>query len=327
MKIAMIGAGAMGGSFGGLLAHSGQDVTLIDTWQEHVDTINKEGLLVTGALGEHRIQIPAATEHKEQGWADLAIIFTDIHGTTDAAETAAQVLGEDGFALTCQNGIGNVEKLQDRLGKERVIGGSSMCSAAIKEAGKPILTHVGPNSIGETNGNESERVQQVVEMLRGAGFEVNVDADIMAKIWSKFVLNCCVNAISATTGLRSAEVAYLPELAAFQDKIIDEALAVTKAKGIKMPDPDFAENFKRKRGLRFNKPSMLQHVEAGRKTEMDALNSALIREARSLGIATPYNESLVALLRGRELSQQRAIHEPDLDYDAWEKEVNAAVSQ
>lgn len=323
MRIAMIGAGAMGGSFGGHLARSGQDVILVDTWQQHVDSINRDGLHLHGAMGDHQVEIQAMTAPDRDNWADIAIVFTDIHGTSAAAETAAQIIAEDGFVMTFQNGIGNVEKLQSTLGKERVVAGSSMCSAAIREAGHPILTHADVNSIGETDGSDSERVRTLRQVLETAGFQVKIDADIMAKIWSKFVLNCCVNAICATTGLRSAEVAYLPELADFQDKIIDEALAVSAAKGITLSDPNFGENFRRSRGLRFNKPSMLQHVEAGRKTEIDAINGALIREARALGIATPYNEALVALLKGRELSQQRAIHEPDLDYDAWEAEINA----
>ena len=130
-------------------------------------------------------------------------------------------------------------------------------------------------------------------------------------------------AICATTGLRLGEVARLPELDALQDRIIDEALAVTEAKGIRLPDPDIRATVKHHCWTKFSKPSMLQHVEAGRKTEVDAINGALLREARSLGIATPYNEALTALLKGRELHRQRAVHEPDLDYQAWECEVQA----
>jgi 2-dehydropantoate 2-reductase len=323
MRIAMIGAGAMGGSFGGLLAGSGQDVTLIDTWQEHVDAINRDGLRITGALGEHRVILPAVTTPQESSWADMAIIFTDANSTEKAAQTATEVLKADGFAITCQNGIGNVEKLQQILGKQRVLGGSSMCSAAMGGPGHSILTHAADNTIGETDGSDSERLQQVKSLLEGAGFKVKTNSTIMTKIWSKFVLNCCINALCATSGLRQGELARLPELDALQSRIIDEVLAVTAAKGITLPDPDTRGAIKKQCWSKFSKPSMLQHVEAGKKTEIDALNGALVREAQSLGIATPYNEALVALLKGRELHQQRAIHEPDLDYAAWEAEVNS----
>jgi 2-dehydropantoate 2-reductase len=98
-------------------------------------------------------------------------------------------------------------------------------------------------------------------------------------------------------------------------------MTVTSAKGISPPTPDLPAKIKAQCKKKFNKPSMLQHVEAGRRTEIDALNGALLREAQALGVATPYNEALVALLKGRELHQMRAIHEPDLDYDAWEARI------
>jgi 2-dehydropantoate 2-reductase len=143
----------------------------------------------------------------------------------------------------------------------------------------------------------------------------------MAVIWEKFALNCCINALAATTGLRAGEIARLPALDALQDRIIAEVMTVTGAKGIRLPTPDLPAKIKAQCKKKFNRPSMLQHVEAGRRTEIDALNGALLHEAQALGIATPYNEALVALLKGRELHQMRAIHEPDLDYDAWEARI------
>ena len=94
-------------------------------------------------------------------------------------------------------------------------------------------------------------------------------------------------------------------------------MAVLEAKGITLPDPELIKRIC-SGGRRMNRPSMLQHIRMGRKTEIDTLNGALVREAKALGIPVPYNEALVALLRGRELAQRRAVHEPDLDYEAWE---------
>jgi 2-dehydropantoate 2-reductase len=252
---------------------------------------------------------------------DLAIVFVDANNTAAAAETARRVLGANGFAITFQNGIGNVEQLQAALGRDRVLGGSSMCSAASLGPGHVRLTHLGRTSIGETDGGQRPRTARLAEALNGAGLETEVVPDIMAVIWEKFALNCCINAIAATTGLRAGEMARLPELDAFQDRIITEVMAVTKAKGIRLPTPDLPAKIKAQCRKKFNKPSMLQHVEAGRRTEIDALNGALLREAAALGIATPYNEALLALLKGRELHRMRAIHQPDLDYAAWEARI------
>jgi 2-dehydropantoate 2-reductase len=322
MKITVVGAGAMGGSYGGLLALAGHEVSLIDAWQAHVDAIGRDGLRVDGVRGDHRVRVPASTEAIGEG-ADLVIVFVDANNTAAAAATVARVLAPEGFAITFQNGIGNVETLQAALGKERVLGGSSMCSAASRGPGHVALTHLGRTTIGETDGATRPRTLALAEALRGAGFETEIAPDVMAVIWEKFVLNCCINAIAATTGLRGGEMTRLPQLDAFQSLIIAEVMAVTEARGIRLPTPDLPAKIKAHSRRKFNKPSMLQHVEAGRRTEIDALNGALLREASALGIATPYNEALVALLKGRELHQRRRIHEPDLDYAAWEARIAA----
>jgi 2-dehydropantoate 2-reductase len=326
MRITVVGAGAMGASYGGHLARSGHEVALLDTWQDHVDAINRDGLRVDGVLGEHRIKVPASTAPDgiaQGGGADVAIVFVDANNTAKAAEILADLLAPGGFAITFQNGIGNVEKLQAALGPERVLGGSSMCSAASRGPGHVTLTHMGTTSVGELHGSDSPRVEAMLDALRGAGFEAEHEPNVMGLIWQKFVVNCATNAIAATTGLRGGEIVRLPELDAFQDRVLEEIMAVTRAKDIRLPHPDIAAKVKANCHKKFNKPSMLQHVEAGRRTEIEALNGALIREAQALGIPTPNNEALVALLKGRELHQQRRIHQPDLDYDAWEARIAA----
>jgi 2-dehydropantoate 2-reductase len=196
-----------------------------------------------------------------------------------------------------------------------------MCSAATRGPGHVALTHLGKTTIGETDGVLRPRTEALAAALNGAGFETEIAQDVMAVIWEKFALNCCINAIAATTGLRGGEFTRLPEVDGFQDRIIAEVMAVTDARGVRLPTPDLPAKIKAHSRKKFNKPSMLQHVEAGRRTEIDALNGALLREAAALEIAVPYNEALVALLKGRELHQMRAIHEPDLDYAAWEARV------
>ena len=147
------------------------------------------------------------------------------------------------------------------------------------------------------------------------------------KIWA-----ACLLAASAMTPVAlaaetisvrvdEAKIARLPELAAFQSRVIAEVMAVTAAKGIRLPTPDLPARIEAHSRRKFNQPSMLQHVEAGRRTEIDALTGALLREAAALGIATPCNEALVALLKGRELHRMRAVHEPDLDFAAWEARI------
>lgn len=323
MDITVVGAGAMGGSYGGLLAAAGNRVRLIDTWQDHVDAINRDGLRVDGAHGEHRLRLPAATRPDANETADLVLLFTDTNGTADAAKTIGDILAPDGFVVTSQNGIGNVETLQGILGAGRVVGGSSMCSAATIGPGHVSLTHLGPTSVGEVGGGSSDRVDAFLGALQDAGLPAKPAPDIMAEIWQKFVVNCSANAVAAVTGLRSGEFVDLPDLMDYRVRVVEEVMRVLDAKGITLPDPELIKRIC-SGGRRMNRPSMLQHVRMGRKTEIDTLNGALVREAKALGIPVPYNEALVALLRGRELAQRRAVHEPDLDYEAWEASFASA---
>lgn len=327
MRIVVIGAGAMGGSYGGLMAKAGHDVRLIDTSAAHVAAIRERGLRIEGALGEHTVAVPAAEAPEEGETADAAIVFADTNNTRAAAGTAARILAPDGFAVTLQNGIGNVETLQEVVGADRVLGGSSMCSAAALGPGHVALTHLRGTAIGEIDGVARPRADGLIAALGDAGFPVERAPDVMGRIWRKFVVNCAVNALAATTGLRPGELARLPETAEFQSRLLDEVMAVVAAKGVTLPGPNVADGVRTGSHKSFNRPSMLQHVDAGRRTEIDALNGALVREARALGVPVPANEALVALLKGRELARMRAVDDPGLDYDAWEARIAAGEEE
>lgn len=314
MRICVIGAGAMGGAYGGLLSELGHDVTFVDTWSDNVDAINAKGLRVDGVKGTHILKVAATSNVPRDLQADLAMIWTDSNNTRHAAETAKAVLAPDGFAITLQNGIGNVETLVDVLGATRVAAGSSMCSAAMQGPGHATLTHMGTTSVGEIGGGGSSRVETLKDELAKAGFEARVHPDIMSLIWTKFALNCSINALCATSGLRLGELARLPEMDRFQTKVMDEILAVVAAKGIKLADPDLKATVKAHCWKKFSRPSMLQHIHAGKRTEIDALNAKIVEEGARLGVPTPYNEALVALLKGVEFKAGPARSRSESDY-------------
>lgn len=323
MKIYVIGAGAMGGFYGGLLRKAGYDVSLIDVREDHVAIIKRDGIKVEGVRGNHVIRIPAYTRYDDLPACDMAIVFTDSNSTREAAMTAKAVLKADGFAMTLQNGIGNVEVLVETLGRERVVAGVTMNSGAHPEPGKSVYTNADMTTIGELDGGKSGRIVAVADMLNAAGIETEIVDDPMSYVYGKWVLNCGVNAIAAVTGLRSGEVYRTPELRELQGHMIDEVLALVKAKGWKLSETDPKGKILHHSRLRFNKPSMLQHVEQGRRTEIDAINGALVREARALGIAVPYNEAVVAMVKGVEKSRRQLLHEPPIDYAKREAEAAA----
>ncbi|MGH8865495.1 MAG: ketopantoate reductase family protein, partial [Burkholderiales bacterium] len=182
-------------------------------------------------------------------------------------------------------------------------------------------TNAGMTSIGELDGCNTKRIGEVARMLNKAEIETTVIPDPMAYIWGKFVLNCAINPLTAVTGLRSGEMYRTPEVNALQDRIIDEILMVIERKGIRISEPDPRRKIKEHCRVRYNRPSMMQHVEQGRRTEIDALNGALVREARALGIAVPYNEAIVAVVKGLEKSRRQRLHEPPIDYAKREEEA------
>ena len=317
----------MGGVYGGLLKRAGYDVTLIDPREDHIRKIQSDGITIEGVRGTHVIKLPAQSNHAGLPPADLAIIFTDSNSTREAAIAAKELLKPDGFALTLQNGIGNVEALIDELGKQRVIAGVSMNSAANPAAGRSAYTNVGMTSIGELDGRDTARVKQVAEMLNKAEIPTEIIPDPMNWIWGKFVLNCGVNALAAITGLRGGEIYRTPEVSVLQDRVIDEIMAVVERKNVKLPESDPRKKIKDHCRIRYNRPSMMQHIDQGRRTEIDSLNGALVREAKALGIATPYNEAVVAVVKGLEKSRRQTLHEPPRDYKKLEEEAEKEAAK
>ena len=318
MRICVIGAGALGGCFGGRLAKAGFEVSLIDTWKEHVEAIRRDGLLVRGVPGEFRVRVPAATGPEGVAPVDLALVAVDANHTAEAARTAAAVLAPDGVALTVQNGIGNIEALVAALGSARVLGGSTMASFQGDGPGRVTQTHAAPTTIGELDRRTTPRVERVRDALQAAGFETRIAPDIMAVIWEKFLLNLAINPICAVTFLRLGELVRLDATDRFQDRIIDEACAVVRAKGLALDLDAIRTRIKRHCRSKYSKPSMLQHLERGVRTEIDALNGALVREAAALGLDVPFNEALTLLVKGAEAYHRRRVHGPALDEAALE---------
>jgi 2-dehydropantoate 2-reductase len=321
MKIVVVGAGSMGGMYGGRLAEAGEEVLLVDTWAEHVRAINDSGLRVDGVGGDRRIRIRAATPAEAKGAFDVVIVFVDANSTAAAAETAKGLLGPAGFAISLQNGIGNVETLVAALGKERVVGGLSYHSAELKGPGHVSHTHRGNTWLGELDGRKRERVARLAAALGKADLVPEAVDNINAVIWTKFVLNCAINPLCAITGLRQGEIPRTPALDDYQDRIIEEALAVAAAKGITLADPDIRGSIKKQGFLKYNKPSMLQHIEKGRRTEIDSINGALAREGKAVGVATPFNEAIAMLIKGREKRRIQEAGGDAIDYAALEAEA------
>ena len=213
-------------------------MSFIDTNRETLAACRDGGLLLDGVGGEHRIEAVFADSASGVEKADAVLIHTDTNNTRAAAETAAQVLAADGFAITLQNGIGNVEILSEVLGAGRVLGGISYHSAASPAPGHSSHTHDGPTWLGELDGSGSVRLTALRDAIAATGMTVEAVDNINSVIWTKFVHNCAINPISALTGWRVGEISACAGADEMQTRIIEEIAAVVAAKGITLTNPD-----------------------------------------------------------------------------------------
>lgn len=275
-------------------------MVFFDDRPDVVAAISGAGLDLQGVVGQSINRFPATCEAAGLGPVDLALVLVDANATAQIAGIAKGCLGEDGFAVTLQNGIGNWETLAAELGANRVMAGSTYNSGANLGPGKVSHTDLGPTVIGELDGTRSERALAIARMLDKAGLSVEVSDNVQGHVWSKFVHNCAINPVSAVTGLLPFEIAATPAATMLLDRLLDEILAVVAAAGVRLPEHDpRAEIHAHCRG-RTNRPSMLQHLESGRATEIDALNGALVQRAKGIGLAVPFNEALVLIVKSLE---------------------------
>lgn len=288
----------MGCLYGANLARIGAEVTLVDTWEKHVDQIKTYGLLMDGLHGEFTASVEATTNPNDVPKADMAIILVNAYATSEAAESCRILLKDDGFALTLQNGLGNVEVLQQVLGKDRVLAGLSFHSADLKGPGVVSHTNKGPTYLGELDGSSTARLSRLEALLERAGMQPVLEANIMTTIWGKFVHNCGINAVCAITNLRPGHIKDIEALDEFQSNIIKETLALVKARGIEIPSKEPLTDVKEYCARKFHRVSMLQHLARGQQTEIDALNGYVVRQSKKLGLPCPYSESLTALIKG-----------------------------
>lgn len=305
MRLAVVGTGAMGGAVATLLAHAGEDVLFIDSDAEVVARVAADGFRVQGALGDFgaRVAVAASAPADRHQTVDAAIVLTTTNDTPAAAQTLARLLKADGLAVTMQNGIGNIEALRETLGVARVAGGSTKSSAQRIAPGVSEITKVDPTTIGALAEGQAEKVRALVAALDAAGFTAVESDNVIGVIWSKLIHNVAINPLCAATGLVQSEVARIAELEDLRGLAVGEALAVARAKGIALADPDPLDKLRRHTAAKSTRPSMLQHFDAGRPTEIDAINGAIVREGRALGVPTPANLALVAIIKGRERAQ------------------------
>ena len=296
MKVTIIGAGAMGGLFGSVITEAGLDVQLVDIWPEHVEAIKQSGLQIENEGQIRRVKLDIYIDYRDTRLADLVIVFVKGPQTVEAAKAATEMLAQDGVVLTLQNGLGNADILAETIEPKKVITGTTSWGSTILGPGSLRHAGVGPTVIGPWAGCDMAKVKIVAEVLNVGGIETEIKYDVKALVWKKLFVNLGINAIVALTHIRNGQILDLEIAKELSRKAVEEGMAVAEALGIAV-EQDAAEHcWWVAEQTAKARASMGQDVDARRETEIRTINGAIVRLGHELGIDTPTNFALTALI-------------------------------
>jgi 2-dehydropantoate 2-reductase len=302
LRVLVVGAGGVGGYYGALLVRAGHEVTFVARG-DHGRAIRERGLVVELPGETITVQAPVVFDVAGAAalMADVAIVAVKADDLAGVAGHLAEALGPDGVAIPLLNGLDSEEALAAVLGRSRVVGGIAQIAA---RKGAPGVVHVDAPArivLAPLVADQMPRVQSIASEFERAGFPCDVRPDLARVLWSKLLWNAPFNAICALTRKGAGEVLKVPELETLVRKTMNELVAVAAAEGVAL-DAAFVEATIEATRTKFaaSRPSMLQDVLAGRRTEARELQGAVVRRGRAHGIETPVTSTLLALMLGLE---------------------------
>ena len=303
-RVVVLGAGAMGGLFGGLLKEGGLEVTLVDVWSEHVAAIKRDGLRIVGAGGDRTIPIAATTDALEIDEADAVLVQCKAMHSVAAVSAARHLFATgEAVAISFQNGLGNEETIGEVIGMERVLGGVTAQGATVVAPG--VVRNFGdlPTTIGEMGGGLSRRAERLAAAFTAAGLRTTASADIARAIWKKLLANIAFSAASGATDLNSSRIMAIPELRDTAFRAVEEAAAVARAAGIELDVAETREVLMQitgEGGTGAAKSSLRADLRNQRPTEVDFIYGGVARLGRERGVPTPTLDTLVSIVKGLE---------------------------
>ena len=309
MKIAVVGPGALGCLLAGFLQHrTKEEIWLLDRLEDRARRIRNEGIKIEGTSGSFQVKLNVTADPKEIMPCDLVIICVKSYSTEDACKNIKEMVGENTHVLTLQNGIGNVQILNDYFGPEKVIAGITNHGSTLLGAGHARHAGRGDTVIGKSDGKISGALKNVSSILAKAGFDTKISKDIDSVIWSKLIINVGINALTAATRLNNGRLIEYEESRELLRELVQEAVRVVKRKRIKLAYDDPIQKVESVcKATASNVSSMLQDVLNRKRTEIDFINGAIIRQGKALGIPTPANEVLTDLIKTMEKSYDKVV--------------------
>jgi 2-dehydropantoate 2-reductase len=311
LKIAILGAGALGCAIGAALTEGGSEAWLIRRSAAMVDILNTRGLRVRDHRGERTVRVRASTDTAAVGPVDLLVVLVKSFDTVPAMAAAPPLLGPATPVLSLQNGLGNEALIAEAVGQERVLAGRTYVGGQMLAPGCIISGTRGKQTwIGEPDGRISDRVLAIAAEFEGAGLATIVSPQIASVIWDKLLVNVATGALSGITGLAYGELYAVPAVRHTALAAVAEGMAVARAAGIALGIDEPEQAWLRAgSGLPPDfKASVLQSLEQGSVTEIEVFNGAIVREGLRLGVPTPVNAALVGCIKGIEhgLGRRRA---------------------
>ena len=295
MDILVFGAGAMGSFFGGLLSVR-HDVTLIGR-EDHMKAVRVHGLRMTGKTV--RVMRPrSATRIPRDAQPELVIIATKSYDTSDAMRSLRR-FGSTAVFLTLQNGIDNANLIARTA--RRVIAGTTAHGVTYLGPGEIRHAGLGDTTIGAWTKVDESTVVRLRDLLDEAGIRTRITADVRSELWAKLVVNAAINPLAALAGVPNGRLVEDPALRRLLEDVARETAGVARAAGARVDAEDLVRRTRLvARRTATNRASMLQDLDRGRRTEIDAITGAVLREAEKAGVETPVNRVLFALVKARE---------------------------
>ncbi|HEV3408544.1 MAG TPA: 2-dehydropantoate 2-reductase [Gaiellaceae bacterium] len=298
MKIAVFGAGGVGGYFGGRLARAGADVHLIARGA-HLRALREHGLRVRSVRGDFEVSPPATDDPADIGACDVVFFCVKAYDTDEAARRLSPLLHRETAVISLQNGVDNEEKLAAVVGSTHVLPGAAFIFASIGEPGV-VVDAGGPGSLvfGEPDGVATERGQRLLALCKAAGVPAEFVPDIRVRLWAKFVFICAQAGMTACTRLPIGEIRATPASWEMFRRILAEVAALAAAEDVALPADQVASIMAFAEALEPGGFSSLYHdLVGGRRMELEALHGFVVRRSRHHGLPAPMTEAVYALLK------------------------------
>lgn len=305
MRFAVMGAGAVGGYFGALLARGGHRVAFVARG-EHLKALRQGGLKVKSWRGDFELkEVEATDEPSEVGPADCILFAVKTYDTEVAGRQMAPMVGPETVIISLQNGVESEEVLSSLYGAERVMGGLAFIAASISSPGVIDHTAAGKLTFGEMDGSVSERARRLQETFEAAGLDSELSTDVRKALWSKLLWNACFNPLTTITGANVQEILDDPVAREAARSSMVEVAEVARAWGVELGREAAEEMMERTRALGPITSSMRHDWEAGKPIESHALSGVVIEKGAAKGVPTPVNATLYSALRLMEKVRER----------------------